>query len=368
MTKSKELIIDPELNALLDNLSTMETQELELSIEAEGVREPIIVWKGHNVIVDGHNRYSIATTLDKPYKVIEREFPDKQAVINFMIRNQLGRRNLTPERRNYFIGVLYNETKGKAAEGERTSETIAKQFGVSEKTVRRDGDFAKGVDLLSRGVEEITEDSPELAKLKEKLNKKTILDGTSGLNSSDIQSVSSASSPKVAAKAAAAIIEKKAATPKPAPKETPKAEPKQSGPTFDIIMACPKVEIAADETFTHDLKKPKIANDASIYLLMRQEEIECAFDILDEWGFTYDGMMVIPTKEEYEDRHSRCNFMVVICGGRGCGVPIPSKSLSKAILDTTDDPLKVLGGLVSKYYPKKDRLDMTGTFTGDHWK
>lgn len=66
---------------------------LEKSIISEGCRDALITWNG--VLVDGHNRYEICTRNNIPYKVMEKQFPDRNAVITWIIDNQLARRNIT---------------------------------------------------------------------------------------------------------------------------------------------------------------------------------------------------------------------------------------------------------------------------------
>lgn len=86
------LIIDEEFKNLIPPLSDVERKGLEDSILKEGCRDAIITW--HGVIVDGHNRYDICTKHNIPYKTVQREFESREAVIEWIILNQFGRRNL----------------------------------------------------------------------------------------------------------------------------------------------------------------------------------------------------------------------------------------------------------------------------------
>lgn len=87
------LTIDPEFKNLIPPLSDDERAGLEASIKAEGCRESIIVWDG--TIVDGHNRYEICTRLGIEFQTHEKSFPDADAVVEWIIKNQFGRRNLS---------------------------------------------------------------------------------------------------------------------------------------------------------------------------------------------------------------------------------------------------------------------------------
>jgi len=76
------------------------------------------------------------------------------------LRNQLGKRNLTPEEQAYHRGLLYENEKaiqggtGANQHTEQTDQTdpsatadrLASEFGVSAPTIKRDAAFAKGVD------------------------------------------------------------------------------------------------------------------------------------------------------------------------------------------------------------------------------
>jgi len=95
-----ELKIDQDFKELIPPLSADELLNLEQSILAEGCRDAIQTWNGF--IVDGHNRYSICSRLNLPFKVEEKEFSSRNDVCIWMIQNQFARRNLS----NYVRGVL----------------------------------------------------------------------------------------------------------------------------------------------------------------------------------------------------------------------------------------------------------------------
>lgn len=86
------LMIDEEFKNLIPPLACDEIKQLEENIISEGCRDPLVAWQGF--IVDGHNRYEICTRNKIQYKVVERHFENRSAVILWMIDNQFGRRNL----------------------------------------------------------------------------------------------------------------------------------------------------------------------------------------------------------------------------------------------------------------------------------
>ncbi len=161
-----ELRIDSEFRALIPALTGDEFARLEASILVEGCRDPLVVWDG--VIVDGHNRHSICTRHGLPYKAVERQFEDKQAAKAWIIGNQLARRNLTPEQRNYLIGKQYMERRqavgapvGNVNASKQlaqsdlvvsTARAIAAENKVGEATVKRAAQFAQAVDTIAENV------------------------------------------------------------------------------------------------------------------------------------------------------------------------------------------------------------------------
>ena len=98
--------IDAEFKALIPALTQEEFEQLEKNILEEGIREPIITWwheQEEQIIIDGHNRYEIATKHNIPYKTVLKEFDRREQVIEWMILNQFGRRNLSAYQRSLLV-------------------------------------------------------------------------------------------------------------------------------------------------------------------------------------------------------------------------------------------------------------------------
>ena len=162
------LKVNPEFRDKIPPLSQDEFSKLEENILADGeVREPLVVW--NDTIIDGHHRWKIVQKHPEiPYKVKRMDFPDKYAAIVWMCRNQVGRRNITPEQKTVLIGEAYKAMKksvggnrgtgrdetGKFTAGDqngplphsqKTSQKIAKSFNVGEQTVKRAEKFLDGL-------------------------------------------------------------------------------------------------------------------------------------------------------------------------------------------------------------------------------
>lgn len=84
--------IDAEFQSLIPPLTFEEKEMLEESILNEGCRDAIVLWG--DTIIDGHNRYEICTKHGIPFETVSREFESRNEVIEWIIKNQFGRRNL----------------------------------------------------------------------------------------------------------------------------------------------------------------------------------------------------------------------------------------------------------------------------------
>jgi DNA modification methylase/ParB-like chromosome segregation protein Spo0J len=155
------LIIDPEFAALIPPLQADEYEQLKASLLADGCRDALVVWKGNGILVDGHNRYKICSENRIAFNTVEREFTDRDAVADWMIDNQLARRNLTPDQARYLRGKKYNQVK-KAHGGKReasgknfhlkTRDEIATETGVTGRTITNDGKYAESLDAIAEKV------------------------------------------------------------------------------------------------------------------------------------------------------------------------------------------------------------------------
>ena len=105
--KITDLKIDPEFQNTIPPLTGEEFAQLEENILEDGiVLTPLIVWAG--TIVDGHNRYKIIQAHTKlTFSTFEKDFESRCEALSWICKNQLGRRNLTPQQKKYLIGQRY---------------------------------------------------------------------------------------------------------------------------------------------------------------------------------------------------------------------------------------------------------------------
>jgi 16S rRNA G966 N2-methylase RsmD len=151
-----EFKIDGEFESLIPPLSSVELEQLEENIKADGCRDALVVWNG--ILLDGHNRYAICTKHGIAYRSKAILLADRDAAKEWIIRNQFGRRNLTTFARAELALKLKPILERQAKENQRqspgrgqkgrqisadlkaddrkTSSVVAKAAGVSRETIR----------------------------------------------------------------------------------------------------------------------------------------------------------------------------------------------------------------------------------------
>lgn len=197
-TVMPKLKIDPEFQSKIPPLTDIEFEQLKENIlEAGEVFEPIVVW--NETIVDGHNRYKVVQEHPEvKWRTRKMDFADKWEAIDWMCKNQLGRRNLTDVQMTILRGKMYEarkHTRGGDRRSEKfskdqndplknsesrivtTAESIAKELGVSEPTIKRSEQFAKGFDAIQK-------EDPALAS--------EILSGKKNVNKGDVINIAKA--------------------------------------------------------------------------------------------------------------------------------------------------------------------------------
>jgi len=152
--------IDNEFRNYIRPLSAEEFEKLKTNVLAEGIRDPLVTWQG--ILLDGYHRYKIAQECGLEYKTVEVELPDRDAAKEWILINQLGRRNLTEQEASYYRGKLYSARKQQGARTDLTSgknyqklnsaQELGRQYGVSEKTIRNDEQFSRAVDKVASEV------------------------------------------------------------------------------------------------------------------------------------------------------------------------------------------------------------------------
>lgn len=301
-----EIFIDSEFANYIRPLSDEEFEKLKESIKLEGIRDPLVVWNGF--LIDGYHRYKIATELEIEFKTIEIDLPDKEAVKEWIIKNQLGRRNLTSQEASYYRGKLYESRKkdthshpksvGKNYPRLRISEEISKEYGVSEKTIRNDAEFSKAVDKVAEKVG--------------KEAKNAILTGQINIPKKDVEKIIEIKEEapefiepvlngEITISKAVQETKRKKITEKLNDIETVEAKAVEG--VFDVIVIDPpwpmekierevapnQVEFEYPTMTIEEIKELKIpcADDCHVWLWTTQKYLPVAFQILQAWNLKY---------------------------------------------------------------------------------
>jgi N6-adenosine-specific RNA methylase IME4 len=125
-----ELRIKEEFKKLIPPLTAEEFKQLETNCLDEGIRDAIVTWNGF--IIDGHNRYKIATDWGLEFKTEAKVFDSENDVREWMINNQFGRRNLSNYQRSVLALELESVFSARAKENLKASgENFGKGTQIS---------------------------------------------------------------------------------------------------------------------------------------------------------------------------------------------------------------------------------------------
>ena len=160
-----QIIIDEEFKMLLPSLDKNTFESLEKNILEYGVRDPLVLW--NNILIDGYNRYNICTIHSLPFNTISMEFISRDEVTQWIIDNQISRRNLTSVELSHFRGLYYNAAKrirgslnqyankseipqsGVKQKIIHTAKEVGERFNVSKNTINRDSMVANAMNVIA---------------------------------------------------------------------------------------------------------------------------------------------------------------------------------------------------------------------------
>ena len=181
----KKIVSIDELKELIKPLQEEEYEQLKANVLQNGCQDTIKIWQTFEnvvnpdndsneeifVLVDGHNRFNICNDNKIPYNISIMNFDGLEDVKSFMIDLQLGRRNVNLLEVSYYRGLQYNRFKWIGLQQEndedskKTAVAIGEKYNVDERTIRRDGQFAEGLEMLAKELKsEILEGKVKVSK------------------------------------------------------------------------------------------------------------------------------------------------------------------------------------------------------------
>jgi 16S rRNA G966 N2-methylase RsmD len=105
-TPQSTIIVDPEFRNLIPPLQSEEYSALEKSLTESGCRDPLVVWSGKNILLDGHNRLKICKEKSIDFQTVSVELVDRLDAKLWIMTNQLSRRNLTDDQRAMIVAEI----------------------------------------------------------------------------------------------------------------------------------------------------------------------------------------------------------------------------------------------------------------------
>jgi ParB family chromosome partitioning protein len=135
MMRTNEIKTDPSLESIfVIKAETLEAIIVSMQESGYDHAEPIVVWKGKNIVVDGHTRLKAATAAGiVEIPVEEKEFAALEAAKEYTRKRQINRRNLSQSEIYEAAAKLPNKEERDGTG--RAAEILAKELGISAATV-----------------------------------------------------------------------------------------------------------------------------------------------------------------------------------------------------------------------------------------
>ena len=387
----KNIKTDEKFQSLISPLSEKDYSILELSILRDGCRDPLVVWKETNILLDGHNRYKICKDNDKDYNIVTKSFEDETAAKKWVRINQFARRSLTSLQKDYQIGSLYNDTKQKLGGDKKsdkaksngqsdqliddprnTHEKIAMDLKVSPSTVRRAGQFAEAIDTIAKKVGNGFKE--QILSKKVSFSRKDI-DDMAGFEPDEIKRViDSIGKEEVDPE----TKEKKRINPSDVVKEILFESKELPEEKYDVILA--NQSWKANETV---LKKvnDKYSKDAVVFLWVNNANLSQGITRMkDIMKFNYKNCMawiVHPDRQEGAKFSSGCDYYkkgshdLLLVGIKGSMIKPSHKEPFSYLFDQEnsgeDHRSEYIYSMIEKMYPKRRYLEFDAKKPRDGW-
>ena len=301
--------IDEEFKGLIPPLADEERAQLEENIKQNGCRDPLVVW--HGVLIDGHNRYEICTRNGIDYQTVNVELPDRESVRDWIDKNQIGRRNLTPDWFRYLIGRRYERMKKAVNDGGKgtpkatvdqidpqfTADRIAAEHGVSSPTVKRAAKFAQEVDA-----------NPELKRAM--LEREPVVKAKKRIRKAEVErKVESGATETATGKYRVVYAD-------PPWKYTSE---QHSGQEQERTIGTHYPGMPTDEIC--GLQIPETEANAVLFLWATSPLILHGFRVMEAWGFTYKAQMIWDKVKHNVGHYVSVRHEILLIGTKGSCVP-----------------------------------------------
>jgi len=353
-----DIRIDEEFRRLIPSLTKEEYEQLEQNILQEGCRDALVVWEG--IILDGHNRYKICNKHGIEYRTTNLEFESKEDAKDWMDKNQLGRRNLTPDQRNIIIGRRYNREKKSMSEAGSmkgksldqndlsfTADRIAKDSGVSAPTVRR---YAKAAQFFN----ELEEQSPEIAN-KVWSGEMTLKEVKKEKRKIEVEDIKRNSKPIPIPDGLFNVIY-----------ADPPWEYNNSGFTMSVANKYPTMP--TDEICNMEI--PKTTDNAVLFMWVTNPLLKDGLKVIESWGFEYKTNIVWTKKRHTAGFYVFGQHELLLIAVKGSMLPHGEKIKSVVSGDNDIHSKKpyVFYTIIEQMYPNKKYVELFARNKKEGWE
>jgi N6-adenosine-specific RNA methylase IME4 len=290
------LQIKEEFKNLIPALTKEEFKQLESNCLEEGIREKIITWNGY--IIDGHNRFEIATRWNLDYETENKHFKNENDVREWMINNQFGRRNLSNYQRSVLALQLEEVFKEKAKENQIRKPESVKQISAEQKPIETRKELAKVAnvshDTIAK-VKVIEAKAPEEIKAKLSTGEVSINQVYQDIKKEEKKEERDKKIEEVKAK----IESENLVTPNKKYHvigiDPPWAYEEKGGfSSADYDSESNRGAVDYPTMTVEQIKKIELpaADDCVLFLWTTHAFLKDSFDLVDEWGFKYKATLV----------------------------------------------------------------------------
>ena len=313
------------------------------------------------LIIDNEFR-NLISPLTKELDII-----DRNQAINWIIDNQLGRRNLAPWQQSILRGKRYNAEKKQGIRNDltlgqivtkSTSEQLAEQYGVSDRTIKRDGNFAiaaekaselEDVPVMQLTKAKILEVAKEIQQEKRDENRYKRIEKIAGIVEGNRPLEGIGLFPVIYADP-------------PWQYEHPISDSRKienQYPTMDIDDICklPVSEITTD--------------DAIIFLWVSTPMLKKGLQVLDAWGFEYRTSMVWVKPSIGPGQWVRQRHELILIGVKG-SIPTPKgedkpDSVIEAPRQEHSKKPDEMYSIIEKMYPELSKVELFSRQQREGW-
>jgi N6-adenosine-specific RNA methylase IME4 len=314
------LEIKEEFKKLIPALTAEEFKQLEQNCLDEGIREKIITWNGF--IIDGHNRYEIATRWNLDYQTESKYFKNENDVKEWMINNQFGRRNLSNYQRSVLALQLEEVFSAKAKEQQVRKPESVIQKSEEQKPIVTIKEVAKVANVSHDTIAKVKKiEAVATPEVKAQLS-------TGEISINQVYQEIKKEEKKEERLQKIELI-----------KESIEKENKTLEGVFDVIAIDPPWEYSERGGFSseqHDedsnrggvdyptltveelkLLKLPAKDDCVLYLWTTHAFLRDSYNLLDAWGFTYKAVIIWDKEKMGMGRNIRmqCEFCLLAIKG-----------------------------------------------------